>query len=636
MIRINKKLVFHIIKYLINILIFIYMIHFAVLRVDMSRSVGIDFDYSNGMLYDNGWFLNNALNYEDFNVFSYVPLIKNRSFIWILILFHNLKVSPVVGVSYFWVLAAILVFVLSKKITKSSILSFLLYLYTLFNPIGYYSIGLVSIYRNSIFPQTTIIYLCLLFILLYDMNKNKNIVLCTVLSILSGLSLFLSYFLTETGTVHLLVFSFFILLNIIFILYKYLIKKKKFNIKRSIVLSILPLVIFLAGHISYCFVNYRAYGVYCENMRTTYEVGRFISNLQDIESENQNSTIWCTLDQIDKAISVSNALKENMPFCEYIKSENVSGFVKDEGYRGDFVGWGITLACHELHMNYSDFSDMLKKANLEIETAFKYGYLKKTNKTRITNTLGRYNEEDMNKIYYITLDVLDHNINFVNLDNFLVPFTYDMVDKDGEFIEFFSIDKDYVPTDYSDLLKSILDTYRKVNIYLLNIALFTAILYLLSNINRFFIMLLRRKVNFLSNYNIYMTLFVGFGMITILYAFVISCFLIWFDANNNIFYYSSTTIAFYTISVVFMIAGLYCFIKSFKIFKLEYLKTKIKYIQSKINKQKNKIGETTYFQKNYVGEATCFPKKVGESTYFQNNYVGEATCFPKEESNERK
>lgn len=609
MIKINKKLVFRIIKYLINIIIFIYMIHFAILRVDMSRGVGIDFDYSNGMSYDNGWFLNNALNYEDFNVFSYVPLIKNRSFIWILILFHNLKVSPVVGASYFWVLAAILVFVLSKKITKSSILSFLLYLYTLFNPIGYYSIGLVSIYRNSVFPQTTIIYLCLLFILLYDINKNKNIVLCTVLSILSGLSLFLSYFLTETGAVHLLVFSFFILLNIIFILYKYLIKKKKFNIKRSIVLSILPLVIFLAGHISYCFVNYRAYGVYCENMRTTYEVGRFISNLQDIESENQNSTIWCTLDQIDKAISVSNALKENMLFCEYIKSGKVSGFVKDEGYIGDFAGWGITLACHELHMNYSDFSDMLKKANLEIETAFKYGYLKKTNKTKITNTLGRYNEEDMNKIYYITLDVLDHNINFVNLDNFLVPFTYDMVDKDGEYIEFFSIDKDYVPTDYSDLLKSILDTYRKVNIYLLNIALFTAILYLLSNINRFFLMLLRRKVNFLSNYNIYMTLFVGFGMITILYAFVISCFLIWFDANNNIFYYSSTTIAFYTISVVFMIAGLFCLIKTFKIFKPEYLKTKIKNIQNKINKPKNKIGETTYFQKNYVGEATCFPKE---------------------------
>lgn len=119
-----------------------------------------------------------------------------------------------------------------------------------------------------------------------------------------GIILIITFFMSETGITQIMIYSFFTIIFTICIM----IKTEKFDISKlikSFCLLVFPLLIFAFGFVSYKFINYRVYGVYDINMRTEGEIGKFIENLQDIESDSQNSTIWCSIDQIDKAYSVS-------------------------------------------------------------------------------------------------------------------------------------------------------------------------------------------------------------------------------------------------------------------------------------------------------------------------------------------
>ena len=101
------------------------------------------------------------------------------------------------------------------NITKNKIISIFGFIYICLNPIAFYSVQDINIYRNIIFiPSITI--LLSLYILFYENLKNNKYIITIIIAIFVGLSFVFMFFLTETGIVFIAIHLGFLLLFIIF------------------------------------------------------------------------------------------------------------------------------------------------------------------------------------------------------------------------------------------------------------------------------------------------------------------------------------------------------------------------------------------------------------------------------------
>ena len=80
----------NILKFLYNVFICALIVVLGYYRIKINNSIMIDFDTSSKAGFDFGYFLENALNFDKFDASVPYALIKNRSFMWYLVMLHKL------------------------------------------------------------------------------------------------------------------------------------------------------------------------------------------------------------------------------------------------------------------------------------------------------------------------------------------------------------------------------------------------------------------------------------------------------------------------------------------------------------------------------------------------------------------
>ena len=471
--------------------------------------------------------------------------------------FNFLGISPQTGIGLLWVIAALCVYLYVKR--RNRILAFIIYVIILFHPIAFFVLGNVCLYRNTVFIQISLIWISLLLIIFNRIIKNKNDIVNIVLSVILGIIFTIQFLLVEAGIIHLLILLFYI-----FIFFLYIFIKKKQMIKKTYVLCI-PIILFIISLNAYKFINYRTFGVFDINVRTEGEIGDFTEKVQSIESDTQNKLIWCSIDQLDKAYSVSNTLKEYQTLYDKIRSGfGAAAYVENEGYAGDFVSWGIVNSLISCDIDYIEAKRIFGNINNELDLAFQYGLLKKTDKILLSKTMGRYSLADIEEMASITLDISNHYNKLKNLDQFVAVFLKSK-DYNNEYFEYYKIKKTDEYVGYFDLALELIKRYSVINTIHIVVLLTVLILVIINNILSIknYLTFKTKKIRLLNRINIYSILMISFAALYMLYIFAISGFLIWmveYYKNDYLYiellYYNYAATAFVYMLFAFVFADI--------------------------------------------------------------------------------
>ena len=542
---------------ILNIIIGLIMYIVCRYRLFLGSNYCINFDVGKTHGYDSGWFLNNVIDFNNFNINKPFTLIKNRAYMWFLLLAHHSHIDLRQFISLFWIFASLLMFIMLYNITKNKIISIFGFIYICLNPIAFYSVQDINIYRNIIFiPSITI--LLSLYILFYENLKNNKYIITIIIAIFVGLSFVFMFFLTETGIVFIAIHLGFLLLFIIFSILDsikiYAFGKRiiKVIIYKLLIVSI-PIIIGFIGIMCYKFVNYRVFGVYEINMRTEGEIAKFISNVQDIESDNTNTYIWCSADEIDKAYQASETFKKNKKIYQHIKTDPISLANDKVNIHGDFLGWGITNAIELYIKDYQKTINLFKVINTELE-----------------KTLGRYSiDEIKNEIIPLFFESFWIMIKLKDLDKFVANSFNIPVDSTGTFFEFFNIKLEYEIVNCFEYVNKIIYYYSNTHMLLF----YMLIINIIVSISLLFLKIVSRLFNIYTmifdklKIDVrYLIISLMFIIIFLLYLFCISLFNIWlYKATSNYaplhcYYYGSMSIVFFIYSVIFSFMSYYnCF-----------------------------------------------------------------------------
>lgn len=552
------------IKLLITLIICILMFFLAKYRIDIGFNQAVDYDVAIIPKYDSKFFLTGATNFFELNS-NPLALIKNRGYMYILMLSHYLKIPPNALSGILFVIASLIIFEFTYCVTKNKIVSFIFYTLILYHPIAFFQHAALQLYRNDVFLQFAFMYLASMFLLFYLIIKKEAYIINVVLALFCGITFAMSYFLNETGVLHLLIVVFFTILFIFYILF-FVNKNKKYKI----LFALLPLIFSSTLLFAYKYVNYRTYGVFVDNMRTDGEVGKFIRNVQSIESDTQNRYVWCTFDQLDKAYKASYTFRNNSNIYNYLKKSKF-GITGTLGWQGDFFGWGITNLLNERNISYKEAANIFKNINKDLNEAFKFGTLEKTEKFSLGKNLGFLTNEDLKVCIEITKSVTSSMLGLKFYDLQICNFGKSN-DKSNEFIEYFNIDTEKEFVDYREFVTEMIAVYSKLQVFFvifLFIVWIAIIIIDIIDVVKWFLKPIKKIEikKIVVNYNVYMILSVGFLLMSILYVFSLSNFFIWFYEYNeeydtqfsfsNLGYnYGSIVYSFLYVSLIFGIAAL--------------------------------------------------------------------------------
>lgn len=567
--------------YLINLILLILFYIICKYRLHLGASYSIIFDDLENHRFDSYFFVNGAYNFENFNSLIDFALIKNRAYMWFLLFAHNSGIDLRDFISFYWIVAAFLVFISLYKVSRNKILASSGFLYVVLHPIAFFKSFQVSIYRNLIFVPTIFTVLSLYLLFYHYLFSNKN-VKASITGFLLGIAFCFIYFLTETGIVFLLIhiallFIFFVFKIIdCFKNYKIYIPTRfvniKYLIKKIIILLlviIFPIAIGFIGITIYKFSNYRVFGVYEINMRTEGEVGRFISNVQDIESEKTDTVVWCSLDQIDKAYTASKTFQDYYLLHKHMKQDAMGIDFNDYPYgvHGDFLGWIVQNALFVYKISYPNATRIFKYINEELEAAFKDGTLKRTNKIKITKTIGRFTKEEI-KTHIIPL--FKNNflsmVGLKELDSYIDETYGKSKDNSTEYFKFFNIKSDRKIVNCANEVKSIIRKFQFINTLLHCFVIVNTILSFFIMITKLILKQTKVKNSIADEINKieinprYWLLSVMFYMFYTLYILSMSFFQIWLydysgasNSSAHLYYYAPMSVGFFAFAIIFSI-----------------------------------------------------------------------------------
>ena len=343
-------------------------------------------------------------------------LVKTMSFPILLDVVHLSRIPWTIWYSTIWFFAAIVVYILSKKLFKNKYLPLFFYTYVLF----FYSAFTVSIglrvYRNCIIPPFVIITIGLIIILIFNIitEVNKYNIFT---SIILGICFTFTYYIKEDGMWLLCVLLFAIFLTFcILIINKY---KLKNNFKK-IVCLLIPILIFVLSTNIYKLINLKFFGVYEVNTRTEGEYGKFINNIYKIESDNRNSYCWAPYDAIEKAFENSKTLSENKHLLDGILTTNsfaLEGDIKKNPIPGDFLSWVLRYELERagLWTNEKNVNNFFKKVNDELKYSFKMKNLKKDDRFQILSSAAGLTKKEIISLFPLLIDNMKTSIFLSNI-----------------------------------------------------------------------------------------------------------------------------------------------------------------------------------------------------------------------------
>lgn len=285
-----------------------------------------------------------------------------------------------IWISMLWLIAGYLCYYVARKLGLPKWLSFCSFLYMSFMPEAFEKWCGTRLYRSAIvgpFVAITLLLMIVLFFKLFEQEDKKTY--HTLWAAILGLFTSFTYYIKEDG-VWILACLLFAMLVWAFALF--LIRKKQDakGIIGRIVSIILPLMILMLVTIAYKGINYKCFGVFATNTRTSSESGKFMSLVYTIDSPNRTAEIWAPIDAIEKAFEASDTLGANPELLQSIKTSAwLDGDIYTTPIHGDFLGWVLYSAGPEsgTWTNDKEKEAFFTQVNCELEEAFEEGRLKK-------------------------------------------------------------------------------------------------------------------------------------------------------------------------------------------------------------------------------------------------------------------
>lgn len=336
-----------------------------------------------------------------------LALIKDLSFSLFLGFSAITNLPYTVVLSGYWVLTALVVYILVRKLVKNKYVGLFVFSYVLFLPIAFTSWGGLRIYRNAVIAPSIILTFSLALIFLVELAKKEAIKKLVRVAVLTGLVFTFTYFLKEDGIWLLACMIVMTLVYLGIIVFRFLKArkgKKKVEYKKFAILGltcVLPLMILWVSGNIYRGINKAFFGVYEINTRTEGELGEFVEKIYKIESPNRSEVIWAPLDAIEAAFQASPTLGSYPKLLEEIKTTGFQGNdVVANPIKYDFLTWIMRseLADAGMWTTEAEVNDLFGRINDELDEAFKNGTLKTAEgRIQILASTGGYTWEEITR-----------------------------------------------------------------------------------------------------------------------------------------------------------------------------------------------------------------------------------------------
>lgn len=460
-------------------------------------------------------FLREHLPYND-------ALVKDMGFPIFLRLVDWSGLSYVDWLSILWLLAAVVMTWLFILVTgnKDRRIWFLVYIFVLFNPVAFETIGR-RVYRQAFLSPMyfmTLGMMTALFAIFWNRLKISPAKLA-ILGVLLGGVFTWTFYTKEDGIWLLMCLVAALLCSLI----KNFFNDGDLKIKLTHALIILlPLAIFAAGTVFYKSVNQKYFGVYLINNRTEGELGRFVKNVYRTKSDERTSTIWAPTDVIIKFFDTSETLRGNEKLRDAVMHTawRQDDIVKNP-IQGDFLTWIMMVelansgTCHTA----AEQEEFLKLVNDEIDAAFDAGILQEDDKFQLSSSMGGYSFEEIMDLRELTAHIfLAHTFPSFHYGNYFESSILgDFAEPDPEkFHAMFA----YVSTILNlDLLSEVDNVALRENLTAKLFLIYTVINAVLSIAALISIFMPPISKNFLQ-----WLICVGFLLLSAVYAFAISWF----------------------------------------------------------------------------------------------------------------
>jgi len=326
--------------------------------------------------YDDALMVNNAMALKQWILsgFStqwlgdYSPAIlsKGLSYPFFLALFSLLNI-PYPFAFCLLIVFSCLIFVMAIRPLKlNRYVQWLVYLFLLYNPVGFAVSISMRIYRNAVLPWAVILVVsCFTAIYLRMDRKVKATIPWTVLGCLS----FCWFWYLREDSVWLLPYV--AVITILGLIFSIL--KKTFSWKR-ILLAVLPFVCLYAVKMLYSEINLVNYGIFTTNDRNHSSFTDVMGLLNKIDDgETNQDTVWISRRSLQLAYAASPTL-DSLNHLDDVWDQ-----VEDETgeARGDFPSWAIRTAAAEdgYYKDAVTTEALFKKIKSELTEAYKNGKL---------------------------------------------------------------------------------------------------------------------------------------------------------------------------------------------------------------------------------------------------------------------
>ena len=386
-------------------------------------------------------------------------LVKYMGYPLLLNFVHLTGMTYPLFVSVLWILGAALFVRYLKEVCDRRWFLVLSFLFLLYTPAAFDLWCGTRLYRNAVIAPLALITFSLALLLLEGLRRPGLFPLWKklLLSIGLGLSLIVTYYQKEDGiwilACLLAIAAREILGELAEIFVTWRGKKKEEQVLRTaaadlnepgeaadernrpkgpdrrsslkrfaahVLLAILPFVLFGAATFAYKSFNYRYFGVFETETRTSGEIGKFTSKLYAIESPNRTATLWVPFDAIEKAFAASETLSA---YPELLKGltdphpDSSGENVREHGILGDFITWRLRseLMSNGIWTNDAQMQALFAKVNRELDEAFADGRLKKDGRFRISRSGGG---RTFDEILGLAPEMLAAAGTIVNLDTY--------------------------------------------------------------------------------------------------------------------------------------------------------------------------------------------------------------------------
>lgn len=315
--------------------------------------------------------------------YSKVTLCKGISYPFFLFVLNILHMPYYIGMGILITFASWLFTKAIEPICKNKIIRSIIFIFLLFNPIGFSKESLYH-YRNALIPWVILIVIsCIIGIYLRKKEKIKEMLPYGIIGFIStGF-----FWLLREDSIWFLPF----VLGSLFFTIIYFIQEKnklKIFIGKTIValcptLGIIFFVLFVSA------LNYYVYGIFATNDRTsTYEAKTLGQLVLIDDGANLNNDVWVS----DKAIEL--AKKASPTF----KTLDLSPF--DNWPRiGDYSIWALrdSVSNSGYYNDAKETNELYKKIYKELKEAFSKGKLKRKKAIKFSDTSGVYSKEEIVK-----------------------------------------------------------------------------------------------------------------------------------------------------------------------------------------------------------------------------------------------